>query len=137
MTGDPGRLLGLDLGRVRIGLALSDPLGITAQPAGVLVRTSHGEDIGRLRALVESEGVVRIVLGHARLLSGAAGAAAQLSEGFAVALRAALAIPVDLWDERLTTAEASRVMIAAGLRRQRRREAIDSVAAALDRKSVV
>ena len=131
MAGD-GRTLGIDLGSVRIGLALSDPLGLTAQPAGHLKSGGLARDLVAIAATVRREGVVRVIVGHPRTLSGERGPSAARAEAFAEALRAALGgVPVDLWDERLTTAQAQRVLSSADVSRSRRREAVDAMAAAI------
>jgi putative Holliday junction resolvase len=125
-----GRILALDLGDVRIGLAISDPLGITAQPAGNLESRGVKKDLGRVRDLVREREVVEVVVGHPLLLSGRAGERALAAEEFARHLRQMLRdVPVELWDERWTTTEAERVMTAAGVRRARRRKVVDSLAA--------
>ena len=127
-----GRILALDLGEARIGLALSDPLGITAQPAGMVERVGSRKDLSRIRKVIEEQGVVKVVVGHPLCLSGEAGRQANQAEGFAARLREFLpGIPVELWDERLTTVEAERAMITANVRRRKRREIVDSLAAAL------
>jgi putative Holliday junction resolvase len=128
----PGRTLGIDLGDVRIGLALSDLLGVTAQPAGVLVRKNAKADLAALVQLVETHDAVRVVIGLPLLLSGEAGTRARDAEAFATALRAMLpGVAVDLWDERLTTKEAERTLIAADVSRKARRRVVDSLAAVL------
>ncbi len=132
MTEGPARILALDLGDARVGLALSDPLGVTAQPLGALRRVGPRQDVARLRALVEEHRVTRVVVGHPLLLSGGAGERARGAEDLAATLREALGgIPVELWDERLTTVEAERLMLQGDVRRRRRREVVDSLAAAL------
>lgn len=130
MSPKSGRILALDLGDVRIGLAISDPLGITAQPAGNLESRGVKKDLGRVRDLVREREVVEVVVGHPLLLSGRAGERALAAEEFARQLRQMLRdVPVELWDERWTTTEAERVMTAAGVRRARRRKVVDSLAA--------
>jgi putative Holliday junction resolvase len=127
-----GRLLGLDLGTVRIGLALSDLTGLTAQPAGVMVRTSLPHDLARLAEYAREHDVERVIVGHPRRLSGEAGPEAARAAAFAAKLSEALGdVPVELWDERLTTAEALRTLIAADVSRKRRRQVVDAMAAAL------
>jgi putative Holliday junction resolvase len=122
----------VDLGTVRIGLALSDPLGMTAQPAGVLVRRALAADLASLAAYVRDREVERVIVGHPRRLSGEVGPAAARAEAFARRLGHALgAVPVELWDERLTTAEAERTLVAADVSRRRRRQVVDAMAAAL------
>lgn len=130
--GTLGRVLGLDLGTVRIGLAVSDPLGLTAQPAGVLSRTSLARDLASLAAYVREREVERVIVGHPRRLSGVAGREAARAATFARRLAHVLGgIPVELWDERLTTAEAQRALLAADVSRERRRQVVDAMAAAL------
>lgn len=132
MTAEALRTLALDLGDVRIGLALSDPLGITAQPAGVLERKRSRRDLESIAALVRDREVGRVVVGHPLLLSGVAGSRARDAEQFARELRALIPdVPVELWDERLTTKEAERVLIRGDATRKRRREVIDALAAVL------
>jgi putative Holliday junction resolvase len=127
-----GRLLGIDLGEARIGLALSDPLGLTAQPLEPLVRTALRRDLRRLAELISSNDVVTVVVGLPLLLSGAEGEAARRAREFADALRRRTpGTEVVLWDERLTTAEAERTMIQGGVRRRRRRRVVDGLAAVL------
>ncbi len=130
----PGRLLALDLGDVRIGMAISDPLGITAQPLPHLEAGKLGTR--RLAARVATEArrheAVGVVIGLPLLLSGEEGTRAQKSREFAAALTPQLpGVAVHLWDERLSTVEVERVMIAGNVRRRRRREKIDSLAAVL------
>lgn len=132
MTQREGRILGLDLGSVRIGLALSDPLGMTAQPAGMLRRRGPRADIEALAALVREQAVVRVVVGYPLLMNGEAGNAAKDAEAFAARVRARISgVPVELWDERWTTKEAERTLIAADVSRRRRRQVVDSLAAVL------
>jgi putative Holliday junction resolvase len=125
------RILGLDLGSKRIGLAVSDPLGVTAQGLPTLKRTNRRADLERLRELVDAYQVERIVLGHPLHLKGYASARAEEAERFAEWLRRDLKLPVELFDERLTSAEAERLMREAGASRRARREAADQIAAQL------
>ena len=126
-----GRALGLDLGSVRVGLALSDPLGLTAQPFGRLVRRDLDRDLAPLIALAQEHGVTTFVVGHPLLLSGKAGAGATDAVRFVERLSAAVATPVVLWDERLTTVQAERALREGEVRGKRRREVVDATAAAL------
>jgi len=128
----PGRILALDLGDARIGLALSDPLGITAQPLGNVDARSPAADVRRVRAIIAEHEVVTVVVGLPLHLSGESGPRAEQARKFARRLAdAAPGVSVELWDERLTTAEAERAMIAGNVRRRRRREVIDSLSAVL------
>ena len=124
------RLLGLDVGSVRIGVALSDPLGVIATPLEVIDRRRQ-DPLTRIVALVEEHEVHRLVVGQPLRLSGEVGPAAESVQVFVDQLAARLSVPIELWDERLTTAQAEREMIADGVRRKKRRQNIDRVAAAL------
>ena len=132
MSGTPGRILAVDLGDRRLGLALSDGLGITAQPAGTL--TSHGraKDVREVRELVKQRGVVQVVIGDPLHLSGKVGARAEQARSFAQALASSLSgVDVELWDERLTTAQVERELIVANVSRRKRRQVVDSLSAVL------
>ena len=132
MSAEAVRILALDLGEVRIGIALSDPLGVTAQPVGSLARRHSRRDPEAVAAYARDRGAGRIVIGHPLLLSGKAGTRALDAQTFAEELRrTAPEIPVELWDERFTTAEVESVMISDNVKRSRRREVVDSLAAVL------
>ncbi len=125
------RVLGLDLGRRRIGLALSDPKGVIALPAGALRRRDLASDLESLRALAVEREVERIVVGLPIHMNGRLGAEAEAAQAFARALAEATGLPVDTLDERWTTLEAERALRATGRKARRRREVVDSVAAAI------
>jgi len=125
------RVLGLDYGERRIGVALSDPLGLTAQPHSTLERTSLDADLGVLADLVRRHGVRRVVIGLPLSLKGERGERARAAEGFGRRLARASGVPVEAWDERLTSVQAERALLEADLRRSRRREVIDRAAAVL------
>ena len=127
----PGRILAIDLGARTMGLALSDPLGVTAQGLPTLRRKNRAEDLRRLRELVTSHEVRLIVVGNPLHLSGDASASSTRAAGFAELLRRELGCAVELWDERLTTVEADRVLRAADLSRAKRQKAVDRLAATL------
>ncbi len=132
MTSDPGRVLAIDLGDSRHGLALSDPLGITAQPLESIDSIGPRKDLRCIEQLVRERDVRTVVVGLPRLLSGAEGSRAAASREFAESLSRRLAgVDVELWDERLTTVEAERTMISGGVRRSVRKRRVDAVAAAL------
>jgi putative Holliday junction resolvase len=131
LTLPSGRALGLDLGSVRVGVALSDPLGLTAQPFGLLKRRELNRDLAPLLAIVASHDVTTIVVGHPLLLSGAEGASAADAARFVERVAPTVGIPVVLWDERLTTVQAERALREGGVRGPRRRELVDAAAAAL------
>lgn len=131
MTDGSGRVLAVDLGTVRVGLALSDPLRITGQPMGHLQRRELRSDLRALIDVVEAHDVSTVVVGHPLLMSGLAGERALDAEKFAERLRASLTCSVVLWDERLTTVQAERALIEGDVSRRTRRKVIDAAAAAL------
>ncbi|MFH1262124.1 MAG: Holliday junction resolvase RuvX [Pseudomonadota bacterium] len=123
------RLLGLDYGRKRIGLAISDPLGLSAQPLGFILNDSKILD--RLLEVIRTREVSEIVLGHPRSLSGKLGEMAREVEAFAEKLKERTTIPLHLWDERFSTSEAENLLVSADVRRDKRKEVRDTVAASL------
>ena len=127
------RVLGLDLGEKRIGLALSDAEASIAFPAGFIVRTGLRRDLEALRDLVRDRGVARAVVGLPVHMSGRLGPEAENARRFAAALAEAAGIPVDTLDERWTTVAAERTLreIEPSPRRRRPRGTVDAVAAAL------
>jgi putative Holliday junction resolvase len=125
------RILGLDVGEKRIGLAVSDPLGITAQGLEVLKRQDPEKDLARLVEVARQWGVQEIVLGLPRHLDGRPGQAVPEILKLGRRLQEALGVKVTTRDERLTTAEAERVLLQADLSRRRRRQVVDQVAAVL------
>ena len=125
------RILALDVGEKRIGVAVSDPGGMIAQPAGVIIRRSRRQAIAEIRTRVVACDAGRIVVGLPVRMDGTEGEAAAGVRKFVDLLREAVPVPVDVQDERLSTAEADRAMIAGGARRLRRRASRDAVAAAL------
>jgi putative Holliday junction resolvase len=126
------RVLAIDLGDVRIGLALSDPLGLTAQPLDTLEVGGRRRTLNRVTELVRELDVGTVVVGLPLLLSGEEGDRATAARQWAAELEARIpGVQVQLWDERLTTAEAERTMISGDVRRRARRSKVDQVAAAL------
>jgi putative Holliday junction resolvase len=126
-----GRILALDLGKKRIGLALSDPLGITAQGLPTLHRTTIREDLAALDTLVRQHEVKLILLGHPLNMSGAEGRQAIYTHEFAERLRNHTGVEIRLWDERLTSVEAERVLKQSGISIEKRARAIDRLAAVI------
>lgn len=124
------RVLGVDLGTRRIGLALSDPARTTATPYAVIERSSDERDARAVIEIGRAEGAEEVVLGHPVRLDGTRGDAALVAEAFAERLREAGAT-VRLWDERLTTAEAEKRLRSAGVRGRKRRAVVDKAAAAV------
>ena len=129
--GGAGRTLALDYGDRRIGIALSDERGIAARPLMTLGRVSWREDLDRLNRIVRENDVRRIVIGLPLDMDGTRGRRARLTESIMQKIRGATGLPVIAWDERLTTVQAERVLISGDVRRARRREVIDQVAAVI------
>ena len=123
------RVLGIDYGRARHGLALSDPLGITAQPLCAVNARDAEKALGEIAALCEEKGVTKIVVGLPLAMNGTEGLSAAEARKFADVLAAKLALPVELWDERLTTAQAERAMLDHDLSRADRKAHRDAMAA--------
>ena len=127
----PGRILAIDFGLKRMGLAISDALGITAQGLPTLARTRLEDDLRQIQKLVEEHAAERVILGNPVSRAGSETAMSRLVAPFAEKLRRRLACPVELWDERLSSAEANRMLRASGLGIEKRRRAVDRVAATL------
>ena len=126
------RVMGVDVGTKRIGVALSDPTGKIASPLTVIeVAEDEAENVRRVAELARQHGAELIVVGLPRTLRGTEEQAAQAASEFASRLAEASGLRVVLWDERLTTAQAERAMLEAGMRRERRRQQVDKVAAAV------
>src|SRR5688572_22955833 len=126
---DRRRLLGLDVGTVRIGVAVSDELGIIATPLDFVARGP--QDRSAFRKLVDRYQIGGLVAGIPRGLSGREGPQAQDVRGYTNALARDLDLPLVYWDERLTTVIAERSLITGGRSRQQRRAEVDSMAAAV------
>lgn len=125
------RWMGLDYGDKRIGVAVSDELGWTAQGVAVLDRGKPEEDLERLKALVRQYGVTEIVLGLPKNMNGSIGPRGEICIEFANTLKETLGLPVHLWDERLTTVSAERVLVSADVSRKKRKQVVDKMAAAI------
>jgi putative holliday junction resolvase len=126
-----GRLLGLDVGSRRIGIAVSDPLGITAQGLETLERRNKRLDLQALEEIIRKFGVRGIVVGLPLRMSGAEGTQSEKMQVFADDLRKRFGLPVHLWDERLTSAEANRLLRETELSIEKRAKAVDRMAAVL------
>lgn len=125
-----GRRLGIDVGAVRVGVAVCDPDGILATPLETVPRDSaSGSDARRIAELVAEHDAVGVVLGLPRNLRGEDGPAAQAAQEFAAALRSALDVPVELTDERMTTVVATRQLSGRGVRGRKQRAVVDQAAA--------
>jgi len=125
------RVLALDLGKKRIGLAISDPLGITAQGLPNLVRTNKRSDLKALAALANEHGIGLILMGNPIGMRGEEGRQSAWVREFAEALERATGLPVRLWDERLTTVEAQRVLRSSGISLEKRAAAVDRLSAVI------
>jgi len=126
-----GRILGLDVGARRIGVAVSDLLGITAQGLETLQRKNKKKDFEQLRRVIRDYQVREIVVGLPLRMSGAAGIQAEKMQAFAEDLRKRFGLPVHLFDERLTSAEANRLLRETDLSIEKRGKAVDRMAAVL------
>lgn len=123
------RILGLDVGDKRIGIAVSDALGITAQPVGTLVRSQTAADLDEVVKTARDHDAAMIVAGLPKKLNGSYSPQTRKVENFLNELKKCADIPVETWDERFTTTSAEASLIEAGVRRKPRRKIIDSVAA--------
>lgn len=127
----PARVLAIDFGLRRIGLAVSDALGITAQGLPTLQRTAIRKDIEHIRSVAEEYSVQKIIIGNPIGHAGKATAMSRYAEAFGKKLQGRIECPVELWDERLTSVEANRMLKSAGLSINKRQQAVDRVAAVL------
>jgi len=125
------RILGLDHGTKRIGVAVSDELQMIAQPLEFIPAEPFATVLTRLKELIAEKQVELVLVGMPRNMNGTYGPAALKVEEFVGVLRNALAIPVKTWDERLTSAQANRFLIEGNVRREKRREKVDQTAAAI------
>jgi len=125
------RILAIDLGDVRTGLAVSDPTGTLTGEAWIITQRNSDRLAEQIIAEVSARNVARIVLGYPRNMDGTLGPRAEKSEAFKVKLETLTDIPVTLWDERRTTAEASNILIHAGKRGKKKKQILDAVAASL------
>jgi len=125
------RIGGLDVGDKTIGVALSDELGLTAQALEVIQRRSLEQDLARLGEIARQYSVERWVVGMPRNMNGTYGPRAELTREFMQHLAAHSGLPVEAWDERMSTMAAERVLLEADVSRARRRKVIDKMAAAV------
>jgi len=125
------RVLGLDVGSKTIGMAVSDPLWITAQGLQTLRRKNKRTDFGRLNQIIDQYEITEIVVGLPLRMSGMEGTQSEKMRVFAEDLRKASGLPVHLWDERLSSAEANRVLRDSEMSIKRRGEVVDRLAAVL------
>jgi len=126
-----GRVLALDVGKKRIGLAVSDELGITAQGMETLQRTRIRDDLESLRQIASQRNIQILLVGRPLHMSGSESRQSEYTEEFANRLSRHLGLPVVFWDERLTSVEAERVLREAGASLERRKRSVDRLAAVL------
>jgi putative Holliday junction resolvase len=129
MMNRPGRILGLDVGGRRIGVAISDELGMIASPAGMVLRSDTSAR--EIRDHATRLGAVRLIVGMPTGMSGREGPQARDVREFMDSVMGEIGLPVEYWDERLTTSIAEKSLIASGSRREKRKQEVDSVAAAV------
>lgn len=136
MTDDPlsaipetGKILGLDLGTKTIGVAVSDGMRYSATPLETIKRTKFTQDAERIMALIAENQAVAILLGLPLNMDGTEGPRVQSTRAFARNLAQKISLPIAFWDERLSTSAVTRMMIEADLRRDRRAEVVDKLAA--------
>ena len=125
------RILGIDHGTKRIGLAISDELGIIAQPLEFVLAEPFNKFLERLKEIIEVKQVELLLVGMPRNMDGSYGPAALKVEEFVAVVKAAVVIPIKMWDERLTSAQANRFLIEGNVRREKRKEKVDKTAAAI------
>ncbi len=126
------RILGLDFGTHTVGVAVSDELGITAQGVEIIRRKSPDklrQTLARIEALASSYGVSKIVLGYPKNMNNTEGERCEKTKEFQAMLERWMDLSVELWDERLTTVAADHVMQISGIRREKRKEYVDEIAA--------
>ena len=126
------RIMGLDFGSKTVGVAVSDPLGITAQGIEIVRRTSENKlrkTLARIEELVTEYEVTEIVLGFPKNMNNTIGERAEKSLAFKEMLERRTGLPVVMWDERLTTVAANRTLLEGGVRRENRKDYVDMLAA--------
>ena len=128
------RIMGLDLGSKTVGVAVSDSLLLTAQPLEIIRRKDENklrQTLARIEALIEEYEVQEIVLGLPKNMNATEGVRVELTQEFREKLERRTGLPVHMWDERLTTVAADKAMMEAGVRREKRKDYVDMIAATL------
>ncbi len=125
------RILALDHGTKRIGVAVSDETKTIAQPLEYIPAEPFADFLARLKKLLVEKEIDLVLIGLPRNMDGSYGPAAQKVEAFVAVLRGAITIPIKMWDERLTSAQANKILIQAKVRRDKRKEKVDKMAAAI------
>lgn len=131
MSAEPGRVMALDIGGRRIGVALSDTTRVLASPLTTLRAEPRATVIAQIAVLITRHEVADLVVGLPLTLSGEIGPQAEIVKGFVEDLRKQVTVPIHLHDERLTSVEAERIMSEMGLKREQRRARIDEMAASI------
>jgi putative Holliday junction resolvase len=125
------RILGLDHGTKRVGVAVSDEMHMIALPLEYIAPEPFADFLARLKEILREKEIELILIGMPRNMDGSYGPAALKVQEFAAALKDAVTIPLKLWDERLTTTQAQKFLIQGGMRRDKRKEKVDQTAAAI------
>jgi putative Holliday junction resolvase len=125
------RILGIDHGTKRIGLAISDELGMIAQPLEFVPAEPFSGFLERLKEIIRQKEVELLLVGMPRNMDGSYGPAALKAQEFVAVLQNSVTVPIKTWDERLTSAQANRFLIEANVRRNKRKEKVDKTAAAI------
>ena len=125
------RILALDHGTKRIGVAVSDPSKTIAQPLEYILAEPFADFLERLKVVLAAQEVDLLLIGLPRNMDGSYGPAAQKVQVFVAALKSAITVPIRLWDERLTSSQANKILIQGGVRRDQRKEKVDKMAAAI------
>lgn len=125
------KILGLDYGDRKIGVAVSDAFGWTAQGLEVIVRRKPEDDLCRIGDIIKEHGVEEIVIGLPKNMNGTIGPRGEISMSYAEVLKQSFGLPVHLWDERLSTVSAERALLEADVSRKKRRQVIDKMAATI------
>ena len=128
------RIMGLDFGSKTVGVAVCDPLGITAQTVETITRASENkmrQTLARIEQLIGEYEIERIVLGYPKNMNNTVGERGEKTQELKAALERRTDLEVILWDERLTTVAAERVLIESGVRRENRKKSVDQIAAAM------
>ena len=123
------RILGLDLGQKTIGVAISDPMGWTAQGITTIRRTKKSEDLEQINKICKEYGVETIVVGLPKNMNGTIGESGERALEFSELIKEATGCPIEMWDERLTTVAAHRAMLEADMSRSKRKKIVDKIAA--------
>ena len=125
------KILAVDLGQARTGLAISDPREMLASPVGTLEEYNPERLVQRVAAIAVEQGAELLVVGHPRNMDGSRGESARRAEAFAQALGEATGLPVEMWDERMTTVSAIGYLNQTDVRGKKRKQVVDTVAATI------